>query len=156
MAWDGHPMWLTIVQSPRRFKPHLTVNLSIVGDGQIQPPVLWQVHTQLNWFTLCGSSQTSKTSGFPPDMGQLHLCQLQLNYNYIWFYQLQLQLLLVACKNRYRIRNTIFCITVHLHWYIYCTRLNITVQSVVSMPISLVALNEHIQHKLLSAFINTQ
>ena len=27
-----------------------------------------------------------------PDMGQLHLCQLQLNYNCIWFYQLQLQL----------------------------------------------------------------
>ena len=76
---------------------------------------------------------------------QLQLCQLQLQLqNY------QLQLLLFACKDRYRIRNTIYCITARRHWYIYCKKLNITVQSVVPMSISLVALNEH---KLLSALM---
>ena len=84
----------------------------------------------------------------PITIKQLQLCQLQLqNYQL----QLQLQLLLVACKNRYRIRNTIFCITARRHWYIYYRKLNITVQSVVSVSISLVTLNEH---KLLSALVH--
>jgi len=43
-------------------------------------------------------------------------------------YQLQLQLLLVAC-NHYRTRNTVFCVTARRHWYIYCTKLNITVHA---------------------------
>ena len=47
---------------------------------------------------------------------------------------------------------TIFCVTACRPWYIYYTKIHITVQSVVSMSISLVALNEH---KLINALICT-
>ena len=84
--------------------------------------------TNVESTAVCDSASSS-------DMGQLHLCQLQLNYNFtnckynykqlqlgqlqleLQNYQLllQLQLLLVACKNRYRICYTIFCVIVHRH-----------------------------------------
>ena len=91
--------------------PH-TWNYSVMRHASLK---IYQISSWLNY------------TGGRPDMGQLHLCELQWNYNYICFYQIQLQLqaitvrsititvtkiqlhlLLVACKNRYRIRNTIF------------------------------------------------